>query len=318
MKNIRYVLVGTALAFLLCYIISYIYNMHIGQADVSEIMRSDRRVCVYDGDDYALMDVEEYTSLVLAGMMDDSWGDEMLKTMAVIIRTGIYYQMDMVDQSASDDTGTGGNLINESRLREIRYSYQELKRLWGHSYDQVLRRSRDAVADTVGRVMKYDGKIIMPAYHIVSVGHTVSAEEMYGYDIPYLRQVSSDADRGAETFSSTLIYSDDRLRKEFQSDIDGSGKSSEDVKVTDATTSGFAKSIDVFGAVIDAEEFKDKLGLLSTNIHIDKVDSGYRIITVGVGDSLGLSVYGADILAKNGESYRDILAYYYSGVDITR
>ena len=30
----------------------------------------------------------------------------------------------------------------------------------------------------------------------------------------------------------------------------------------------------------------------STNIHIDKVKDGYRIITVGVGDSLGMSLYG--------------------------
>ena len=318
MKNIRYILVGTALAILLCYIISYIYNKRIGQADVSETMKSDRRVCVYDGGDYALMDAEEYTSLVLAGMMTDSWEDEMLKTMAVIIRTGIYYQMDMADQNVSGEAGTGENLINESRLREIRYSYQELKKMWGHSYDQVILRCRNAVSSTAGRVMKYEGKLIMPVYHIVSVGHTVSAEEMYGYDIPYLRQVSSDADRGAETFSFTVIYSEDRLRKEFQDLIAGSGKSGEEVKVTSATASGFAKSIDVFGAVIDAEEFKDKLGLLSTNIHIDKVDSGYRIITVGVGDSIGLSVYGADILAKNGESYRDILTYYYSGIDIIR
>ena len=45
---------------------------------------------------------------------------------------------------------------------------------------------------------------------------------------------------------------------------------------------------------------------------------GYRIITIGVGDSLGLSLYGAAILSENGESYDEILAYYYAGAELSK
>ena len=162
----------------------------------------------------------------------------------------------------------------------------------------------------------------MPAYHLVSTGHTVSAEEIYGYNIPYLQSVDSDVDMTADNFSETVIYSDDRLRKTFQKWLDNEDDQNQDeaetVKVLSATPSGFAKSINVFGCEVEGEVFKNQLGLQSSNIHIDKVDGGYRIITVGVGDSLGLSLYGAGILSQNGETYNEILMYYYTDVEISR
>ena len=50
----------------------------------------------------------------------------------------------------------------------------------------------------------------------------------------------------------------------------------------------------------------------------DRVKDGYRIITVGVGDSLGMSLYGASVLAENGEKYDQILRYYYTGIEIAK
>ena len=92
----------------------------------------------------------------------------------------------------------------------------------------------------------------------------------------------------------------------------------DEVKVMTATESGFAQIINVFGSELEADVFKEQLGLASTNIHIDKVKDGYRIITVGVGDSLGMSLYGASVLAENGEKYDQILRYYYTGIEIAK
>ena len=68
---------------------------------------------------------------------------------------------------------------------------------------------------------------------MISTGHTVSAQEIYGHDIPYLRQVASDVDQMAEDFSTTEIYSGDRLQKIFRKWIDADNMTDE-VKVYDS------------------------------------------------------------------------------------
>lgn len=315
MQKVRKIIIGIAGAVVISYIISAVYAKCRYSVSLSEREPSGKSVCIYEDGQYELIDVEDHIETILLGVMQDNWSDEMLKTMAVILRTGMYYQMESKNMSQAGNT----NLINESELREIRYTYDELRQMWGDGYKDAVQRSRSAVLDTRGVVIRYNGKVILPVYHIVSVGHTVSAEELYGYDIPYLRQVDSDADRIAPEFSTTEMFSEDRLRKIFDRWLDknaeeGNGK----VCVLRATESGFAKTISVFGREIDAEDFCRQLGLASANVHIDRPGDDYRVITIGVGNSLGMSLYGAEILAANGESYDEIIRYYYTGVTVSK
>jgi stage II sporulation protein D len=39
-------------------------------------------------------------------------------------------------------------------------------------------------------------------------------------------------------------------------------------------------------------------------------------VTKGIGHGLGFSQYGANELAKSGYSYKELLSYYYEGVEI--
>lgn len=129
MQKLRTVIIGIAVAVLLSYIISSIYARYRYPVSLSEGQPSGKSVCVYEDGQYDLMDVEEYIESVLMGMMQDDWNEEMLKAMAVVLRTGVYYQMENQDTSQ-----TGKNdLINESELREIRYTYAELKENGGTS-----------------------------------------------------------------------------------------------------------------------------------------------------------------------------------------
>lgn len=308
MQKIKVIVIGIVAALVMSYIVSEIYARRAYPGDLPDGENSGRSVCIYEDGQYELIDSEDYIKSVLLGIMQDGWNEEMLKTMAVILRTGMYYQMEI----QSPENG----LINESQLREIRYTTAELKQKWGDKYKSNARRCQTAVSDTRGETIRYEGQIIMPVYHVVSVGHTVSAEELYGYDIPYLRQVDSDADRMAPDFSATVMMSEDRLKKTFDKWIPQGEAEGDDVRVSSATASGFATKIEVFGYEMDSDVFCRQLGLNSTNVHIDRPDDEYRIITVGVGNSLGMSLYGAAILAANGENYREIIQYYYTGVDV--
>jgi stage II sporulation protein D len=130
MRNAKTIIIGIACAMALAYIISGIYDKAVGGDNTDGSVKSGRNVCIYDNGEYSLVDVEEYTASTLAGMMSDKWSDEMLKAVAVVVRTGIYYQMDENDRNSATQ-GQTKNLINESQLREIRYTESQLKKKWG-------------------------------------------------------------------------------------------------------------------------------------------------------------------------------------------
>jgi stage II sporulation protein D len=338
-ENIWLWVVGVCAIWAIPYIITQIFCYKTnGQLDMQSLT-SDKDVCIYQEGSYKLIDCEEYIVYCLSGMADMSWNDEMLKTMAVLLRTAIYYEM-----NTEADTGNGGGkIINEADLVEIRYEPEELYEKWGDKYRKNMTRIYDAVKETTGQVITYEDSLIIPVYHVISTGKTVSAEEIYGTDIPYLVSVDSSQDTSSPDFSSTQIVSELRIKKEcdwqsaeYYRSEDADGDISDDVNdgenntnnnsyvnvdkatinVVDATESGFVKYVNVFGKIYDGEAFAQHMSLSSTNFHIDEVENGYRIITIGQGNSLGLSLYGAESLAESGYSYIDILKHYYTGVSI--
>ena len=86
--------------------------------------------------------------------------------------------------------------------------------------------------------------------------------------------------------------------------------------VLEATKSGFVRKVNVFGTVVTGETFAQTLSLGTTNFHIDQVEEGYRIISIGKGSSLGMSMYGAGWKADQGSTYREIITYYYPETSI--
>lgn len=201
---------------LLAFAIPYVgTRLFVRYRDVSDAriaaLSSSRDVCILQNGNYRLIDCEEYILYVLAGLYDPSWNVEMAKTMAVLTRTAIYYEMN--DQA--DTANGGGKIINEGDLKEIRIEKDELKQKWGKEYKQNMEMVYQAVKDTMGQVIVYDGRLIIPVSHAVSIGVTVSAEELYGTAIPYLVSVDSSQDIQSPDFSSTKIYSALRIKKEF-------------------------------------------------------------------------------------------------------
>lgn len=340
---------------LLAFAIPYVgTGLFVRYRDVSDAriaaLSSSRDVCILQNGNYRLIDCEEYILYVLAGIYDPSWNVEMTKTMAVLTRTAIYYEMN--DQA--DTANGGGKIINEGDLKEIRVEKDELKQKWGKEYKQNMEMVYQAVKDTMGQVIVYDGRLIIPVSHAVSIGVTVSAEELYGTAIPYLVSVDSSQDIQSPDFSSTKIYSALRIKKEFgmngegeafdgsenlgqtdevaatvkdggeknKSETAGSAQSEEQavdadaLTVLEATKSGFVRKVNVFGTVVTGETFAQTLSLGTTNFHIDQVEEGYRIISIGKGSSLGMSMYGAGWKADQGSTYREIIAYYYPETSI--
>ena len=64
-------------------------------------------------------------------------------------------------------------------------------------------------------------------------------------------------------------------------------------------------------------DFRNILGLRSADFDISKNEEGVNFTTRGYGHGVGMSQYGANGMAKNGYSYREILSHYYPGTTIS-
>ncbi|HWT27632.1 MAG TPA: stage II sporulation protein D, partial [Mobilitalea sp.] len=88
------------------------------------------------------------------------------------------------------------------------------------------------------------------------------------------------------------------------------------VKVSERDSAGYVTKIDLGSKSVPGEEFAKVVGINSNHFYIEDYEGKVRIICNGVGHGVGLSQYGANVMAENGSSYKDILTHYYTGVNI--
>lgn len=72
----------------------------------------------------------------------------------------------------------------------------------------------------------------------------------------------------------------------------------------------------VGGKNYSGREVREKLGLPSSCFTIDYANGKYTFTTKGSGHGVGMSQYGAQAMALDGASYKDILNHYYTGIEI--
>ena len=58
------------------------------------------------------------------------------------------------------------------------------------------------------------------------------------------------------------------------------------------------------------------MNINSPSFMIEEYNGGVRIATYGKGHGLGVSLCYASVLAKKGSSYKEILNYFYTNIDI--
>jgi len=88
------------------------------------------------------------------------------------------------------------------------------------------------------------------------------------------------------------------------------------IAVAESTENGFVKKLAVEGAELTGEEAMQQFGLSSTNFYVEEMEGGVRFVCLGKGNCLGVSLYGANVLALQGKTYEEIIQYYYKDVVI--
>ncbi len=272
----------------------------------------------YQGQQLLEMDLEEYVVGVVAGEMPASFGLEALKAQAVAART---YGVSRMVKGASPALAAiqpAANVTNDHNINQAWIGVQERRKRWGSQFDEYEGKIRQAVGETIGVILLYEGEITDPLYHASCGGEkTEAAINVWGRDVPYLQAVECSGHQDPHTEKVTVVkFQDaDRLLGTTLSAIPaGASLTGGNLcQVTGRTDSGRVLTASILGQEFTGTQLRSALALPSANFQARLTAEGLEVISKGYGHGVGMCQYGANDLANKGASWQDIMNRYYVG-----
>lgn len=310
--TIGFLLLAVAALFILPHVLS-------GQAPAKFGSRTSTvRLYLHQENKIKKIQLEEYLIGVVAAEMPAEFPLEALKAQAVAART--YAVKRMGTGGVANPLHTGADLCDDHRHGQAWLSREELKERWGIlPYYNYFYKVKTAVDETRGEVLTYQGQLIDPAYHSSCGGKTENSEDVWKFQVPYLRSVTCpyEADpQPVQTVSISLEQVDQALGTTLAAVPVSGKKAAGEMKVVERTSSGRPKTLVVDEQQFPAVAVRDLLGLRSTNFTWKLQDSSIAFTTTGYGHGVGMCQYGAKGMAEHGYNYQTILGHYYTGVEV--
>ena len=253
--------------------------------------------------------LEEYLVGVLAGEMPASFAPEALKAQAVAARTFALY-------CASGHKHAGADVCADPGCCQAWLSGETMRLNWGPEFEQNLARLRAAAEQTAGEYLSYEGRPVFAAFHSSSAGATEASGAIWN-PRPYLVSVPSpeSADTVPRYVSRLLCepldFRDTLLAAHPEADLSGGPETWLGPVEHDA--SGRVASVTLGGVPLKGTELRALFSLRSTAFTLQYGEDGFCFTVTGSGHGVGMSQYGAEVMARNGSDYREILAHYYPG-----
>ena len=190
---------------------------------------------------------------------------------------------------------------------------------WGDDYEENRKIIESAVRSVYGEYLSYEGKPAMSVFHALSGGYTMSAADIWGEDIPYLVAVEAHGDELSADFEETVEISIAEFKQLFEENSDTELKNENPTtwtKVLEKSEGGYIKKLKVGTEVFTARDVKKILGFRSVSFKGALNENNYIFKVYGKGHGVGMSQYSADYMARQGSSYKEILAHFYPKTEI--
>lgn len=305
-------------AFLIILILlPYIVSVFVNGADVREDAGEDFYVKVKvpdaeEADGVTEIRWTDYLAGILAEEISEDCEPETLKAQAVVIRTQIYRTL----EDSEDKT------LTESYL-----SRDEMEDKWGaENYGKYYEKYVRAVEETDDTVVMYGDAYAWTPFHQSSNGMTRSAAEVLGSnDYPYIavRECPLDKEADDEIQTFTFPYTEiqslcrDFLVAEEDEDKAAQGYTYDDFEVRSCDSAGYVSELRMGNTICTGDQFRDALSLPSSAFSFsEEDDDNIKITTTGKGHGLGMSIWTADQMAKEGKTFEEILAFFFEGTEL--
>jgi stage II sporulation protein D len=253
----------------------------------------------------AVVPLEEYVTAVVSREAPPSFHPEALSALAVAVRTYALLAMEKPREPTHDVVSGVEDQVFDGM-------------------DNVAGVFRQAARSTMGEVLSYRGALARSVYHSTCGGKTEYAKDAWGSDVPYLRSIPCD-----DCMNSPMRRWDYRMNAKegrrvalllgVRADRDLT------LEVTGRSSTGRASRVRISsGRVtreVSAAAFRREAGysrVRSLKMEIVPVGNGWVFTGQGYGHGVGMCQWGADGMAKNGKTYRQILARYYPDTALAR
>ena len=273
-------------------------------------------VRLWDGSAVQTLTAAEYLPGVVRGEMPATFEEEALKAQAAAERTYLYYRMASEPKNSHPDA----DVCTDPGCCTAWLSEADAQSKWGGKFDQYEAKVQQAVADTDGQVVLYEGAPIMAVFHSSSAGATAASGDVWAAELPYLVSVKSpESPDSVPNYYSVNTFTAESFRTAFLAvhpEAKLSGDTAGWIRDVLLTDTGRVASATVGGVSVTGKELRSLYGLRSTAFTVEASGDSVTFRVTGYGHGVGMSQYGANELAKEGKTWQEILQWYYTGVTI--
>ena len=254
--------------------------------------------------------MREYLTCVALSELYADFSDETFKAQVVAART-------IALATAQKHKHSDCDICADPSCCQACHTVDALRQKLGASFDAAWERAEDAVIDTDGEVLRYVGKLCEATYFSSSGGRTEAAVAVWGGDVPYLQSVDSPGEEETRAYASTVTVSAEKAREILTAagatlPADPAAWIGEMTR----TAGGGVATIVIGGVRFSGTQIQRLFGLASTNFTVAASTDALTFSVRGSGHRVGMSQFGAEAMAQQGKTYREILTHYYTGASI--
>ena len=262
-------------------------NPSVSKKEYISIKRSNGQVISIEFRDYIIG--------VVAAEMPASFNNEAIKAQSVLART---YAL---------KAKKNNQVLTDTVSTQAYIDIDQMKQKWGNDFDFYYNKIANNVDETYGEYLSYNNDYIEALYHSTNNGKTESSLDVFGNYYPYLVSVTSELDKQASSYLRNISIPINEINKKLDININKESN----IEILSYTDGGNIKEISIDGKIFSGIQFREILSLRSADFDITINDNDVSITTRGYGHGVGMSQYGANLMANNGYSYKDILSHYY-------
>jgi stage II sporulation protein D len=258
--------------------------------------------------------LEDYVKGVVAAEMPAEFNVEALKAQVVAVRTFALAHMTEFDGGRCSEA-EGGDVCDTVHC-QVYISKEDKVLEWAASKrEEYWNKIETAVLSTKGQILTYDGKLVMsPYYFSTSSGRTENSKEIFNTSEPYLVSVISPGEETAPKYNEFI--------RKVNNSYNNAGLTEKSLKsevriLSRSKGAGTVVNIKLGNITISGAAFRKIFNLNSANFDIT-FSKSININCIGYGHDVGMSQFGANVMAGKGEGYAAILKHYYKGVEVQR
>jgi stage II sporulation protein D len=255
------------------------------------------------------MSLNDYLCGVLAGEMRQDWPAEALRAQAIIARTFLFR---FLTENKASSVSPAADISTDPKESQA------------FDASGVNDNIRNAVRDTSGLVIAYQGKFINAWFHSASGGVTADAVEGLNYkegNPPYIQSVQSDESQAPKEFTEWQgSFTTDEISAALSKMSLGMEGEISSFAIGKKGPSGRAETFVINGQDVPAPDFRtamDPVKFRSTFITSLSFDgSKLKVTGKGFGHGVGMPQWGAFQMASSGKKADEIIKHYFKDVNI--